>query len=69
MKKYSLLIFSILAAASLAVSCASNSGSKASESDGQILFYGDDIAVAQTKYGKVRGFILRDIYTFKGIPY
>lgn len=39
------------------------------EPDGQQLFIGDSIAVAQTKYGKVRGYILRDIYTFCGIPY
>ena len=37
--------------------------------DGQILFIGDDIAVAQTAHGKVRGFLLRDIYQFRGIPY
>ncbi|MBD0377494.1 MAG: carboxylesterase/lipase family protein, partial [Flavisolibacter sp.] len=37
--------------------------------DGQVLFIGDNIAVAQTTNGKVRGFILRDIYTFLGIPY
>ena len=37
--------------------------------DKQQLFIGDDIAVAQTTYGKVRGFILRDIYHFRGIPY
>lgn len=35
----------------------------------QQLFIGDDIAIANTVYGKVKGFILRDIYTFKGIPY
>lgn len=37
--------------------------------DGQILFIGDDIAVAQTAYGWVRGLQLRDIYQFRGIPY
>ncbi len=37
--------------------------------DGQILFIGDDIAVAQTAHGKVRGLLLRDIYQFRGIPY
>ena len=37
--------------------------------DEQILFVGDDIAVANTQYGKVRGFILRGINQFLGIPY
>lgn len=37
--------------------------------DGQVLFIGDDIAVAQTVYGRVRGMLLRDIYQFRGIPY
>ncbi|NVJ46802.1 MAG: carboxylesterase/lipase family protein [Cytophagia bacterium] len=37
--------------------------------DDQQLFVGDDIAVANTEYGKVQGFILRDIFNFRGIPY
>ncbi len=37
--------------------------------DDQILFIGDEIAVADTAYGKIRGYILRDIYYFLGIPY
>lgn len=37
--------------------------------DEQQLYIGENIAVAQTQYGKVRGYILRDIYTFYGIPY
>jgi para-nitrobenzyl esterase len=37
--------------------------------DGQLLFIGDDIAVADTSYGKVKGYILRGINTFLGIPY
>jgi len=37
--------------------------------DGQVLFIGDDIALAQTTSGKVRGYVLRDIYHFLGIPY
>jgi len=37
--------------------------------DDQQLFVGDNIAVANTQYGKVRGFILRGIHTFLGIPY
>lgn len=37
--------------------------------DDQILFVGDNIAVANTSYGRVRGFVLRGIHTFLGIPY
>lgn len=37
--------------------------------DDQILLVGDNIAVANTEYGKIRGFILRGIPTFLGIPY
>jgi para-nitrobenzyl esterase len=43
--------------------------SKAVSIDDQQLFVGDNIAVANTQYGKVRGFILRGIHTFLGIPY
>ena len=35
----------------------------------QILFVGDDIAIAGTAYGKVQGILLRGIYQFRGIPY
>ena len=35
----------------------------------QLLHIGDNIAIAQTEYGKVRGFILRGIHQFLGIPY
>ncbi|UZR96514.1 carboxylesterase/lipase family protein [Chondrinema litorale] len=37
--------------------------------DEQLLFIGDDIAIAKTVYGKVQGFKLRDILQFRGIPY
>lgn len=37
--------------------------------DDQVLFVGDNIAIANTEYGKVRGFILRGIHNFLGIPY
>jgi len=49
-------------------SCATPETESASD-DGQILFIGDDIALADTEYGKVKGFILRDIVQFRGIPY
>jgi para-nitrobenzyl esterase len=42
---------------------------KQPNTDEQILFVGDNIAIANTEYGKVRGFILRGINTFLGIPY
>jgi para-nitrobenzyl esterase len=57
-----------MATAFLFTGCSTTSSSNA-ESDGQVLFVGDDIAIAETVYGKVRGFILRDIYQFRGIPY
>ncbi|MGJ5818170.1 carboxylesterase/lipase family protein [Paludibaculum fermentans] len=37
--------------------------------DGQLLQVGDNIAVANTQYGKVRGYILRGIHHFLGMPY
>jgi para-nitrobenzyl esterase len=49
-------------------SCASPAAGNKKD-DGQVLFIGDDIALADTKYGKVKGYILRDIYYFLGIPY
>ena len=39
------------------------------DSDDQLLHVGDNIAVANTEYGKVRGFVLRGINQFLGIPY
>jgi len=52
-----------------AVSLASETSSPAKDEDGQILFIGDNIAVAETTNGKVRGFIHKDIFNFLGIPY
>ena len=65
MKKFTLWALAILITGSLA-SCGHACQNNA---DGQQLFIGDDIAVARTEYGLVRGYILRDIYQFKGIPY
>ena len=47
-------------------SCSDPAGRK---QDNQVLFIGDKIALAETTYGKVRGYILRDIFYFLGIPY
>ena len=57
-----------LALGTSAVSCSSSTVKK-KDGDGQILFIGDNIAVAETQYGKVRGFIHKDIFNFLGIPY
>lgn len=37
--------------------------------DGQLLHVGDNIAVVNTQYGKVRGYILRGIQYYLGMPY
>ncbi len=37
--------------------------------DEQILLIGDNLAIAETVYGKVKGFRLRGIFYFLGIPY
>lgn len=42
---------------------------EAKNATGQLLLVGDNIALADTQYGKVRGYILRDIHYFLGIPY
>jgi len=39
------------------------------DKDDQQLLIGDNIAIAETKYGKVKGFILRGITCYRGIPY
>lgn len=49
-------------------SCAAP-GVKKEEEDSQILFIGDNIALANTQYGKVKGYQLRGINYFLGIPY
>ena len=60
-------ISKILVLALLVVSsCGRN---QAAREDGQRLFIGDDIAITQTQYGKVQGYILDDVYTYLGIPY
>lgn len=61
-----------LGAVSLSVGTPLNASSSIKEgtnSDGQVLFVGDSIALANTEHGKVRGFILRGIHQFLGIPY
>jgi len=55
--------------AAISVSSCASIASKKNEEDGQVIFIGDNIAIAETTNGKVRGFIHKDIYNFLGIPY
>lgn len=52
-----------------AMSMASCSAASIKEDDDQVLFIGDNIALADTQYGKVKGYVLRGINYFLGIPY
>jgi len=41
----------------------------AKTADGEVLLVGDNIAVTSTEYGKVRGYVLRGVHYFLGMPY
>ena len=78
MRLNSFTLASLASAAMLmaAVSCGNSAGSASCakdcntyDPDAQQLLIGDDIAIAQTQYGKVKGYILRGVYTYLGIPY
>jgi para-nitrobenzyl esterase len=60
-----------LSAAAGATAAQSRSATRATtrEADDPILRVGDDIAVTDTSSGKVRGYILRGIHHFLGVPY
>lgn len=58
-----------LGAAAPLSACRIQSVNENDDNDGQQLFIGENIAVADTKYGKIKGFLLRGIYNFRGIPY
>src|ERR1041385_5809857 len=58
-----------LSAAALGLGTTTVSAKETPNNDGQVLLIGDNIAVANTSNGKVRGFILRGVNTFLGIPY
>ena len=62
----SILTLSVVFAA---ISCRNDKEENFYSRTAQQLYIGDDIAVANTQYGKVRGYIMRDTYTFLGIPY
>jgi para-nitrobenzyl esterase len=54
--------------ATAATGCGPAATAKETE-DGQVLFIGDNIALADTVYGKVKGYQLRGIFYFLGVPY
>ncbi len=56
-------------AATVPFSSKANTTPKPAASGDQFLQIGDDIAIAYTDSGKVRGYILNDVYTFLGVPY
>lgn len=58
----------VAAATSSCTSSAKSSGDAAVDEE-QVLFIGDDIAIAETGYGKVQGYLLNKVYTFLGMPY
>ena len=60
-------ILAIIVCSDIFTSC--STGNLAYDPDAQQVVIGDDIAITSTQYGKVKGYICRDIYTFLGIPY
>jgi para-nitrobenzyl esterase len=48
---------------------AASAGNAKEVEDGPVLLIGDNIALADTQYGRVRGYVLRGIHYYLGIPY
>lgn len=65
----SALALSVAPAISITACVSPSNNVEQEEDDGQVLFIGENIAVANTQYGKVKGYIMKGIYTFLGIPY
>ena len=58
-------LFLFAAMVCLLASCCGNKGVE----DKQLLQIGDDIAIVNTTYGTLQGFIYKDVYTFLGVQY
>lgn len=58
-----------VAAATSSCTSSAKSSENAAVGEEQVLFIGDDIAIAETGYGKVQGYLLNKVYTFLGMPY
>ena len=63
------VLLTIAAVAALLSSCCNNGGKTGNWDDKDLLQIGDGIAIAETQYGKIQGFIYKDVYTFLGVPY
>lgn len=69
MKKLSFLVLCASALIGFTACTGNQKNAATSVEDEQQVFIGDDIAIAQTQYGKVQGFMSRDVYTFLGVRY
>ncbi len=69
MKKLSFLILCASALIGFTACTGNQKNAATSVEDEQQVFIGDDIAIAETQYGKVQGFMSRDVYTFLGVRY
>ncbi len=67
-KSFALLIFGVVICSMFSCNRVSQK-QDAADYGSQQLFIGDSIAIADTQYGKVKGYILNGIYTYLGIPY
>lgn len=61
-------VYFFVCAIILVLSC-SGPGQRFYPASRQQVEIGEEIAVAQTEYGKVRGYMLHDVFCFHGIPY
>ncbi len=69
MKKLSFLLLCACALIGFTACTGNQKNAATSVEDEQQVFIGDDIAIAQTQYGKVQGYMSRDVYTFLGVRY
>lgn len=69
MKKLSFLVLCASALIGFTACTGNQNQAATSVEDEQQVFIGDDIAIAETQYGKVQGYMSRDVYTFLGVRY
>ncbi|TVP50183.1 MAG: carboxylesterase/lipase family protein, partial [Mongoliibacter sp.] len=58
-----------IAAAPFVTKAGSTAANNTLDDDDQYLEIGDDIALAETSFGKIRGYKLNGVFTFLGVPY